>query len=96
MIITLLQPMLGIALGDLRLVCSCSAMETHFMKLPMNSSCAEVASRGNSELGRVLQPRTDNFCALRVSALGCPVLRACVAYHFAAEQLLILDVSSSK
>jgi hypothetical protein len=47
---TPLQPMLGIAHGDLRLVCGCSAMETHFMKLPTNSCCAEVASRGSLEL----------------------------------------------
>jgi hypothetical protein len=39
----LLQPTLSIAHGDHRLVCGCSAMETHFMKLPMNSSCADVA-----------------------------------------------------
>jgi hypothetical protein len=45
------QPMLGIAHGDLRLVCGCSAMETHFMKLVTNSSCADVASRGSLELG---------------------------------------------
>jgi hypothetical protein len=31
--VTPLQPMLGIAHGDLRLVCGCMAMETHFMKL---------------------------------------------------------------
>jgi hypothetical protein len=30
---TPLQPMLGIVHGDLRLVCDCSAMETHFMML---------------------------------------------------------------
>jgi hypothetical protein len=30
---TPLQPMLGIARGDLRLVYGCSAMETHFIKL---------------------------------------------------------------
>ena len=41
----------GIAHGDVRLVCGCSAMETHFMKLPTNSSCADVASRGSLELG---------------------------------------------
>jgi hypothetical protein len=35
---TPIQPTLGIAHGDLRLVCGCSAMETHFMKLPTNSS----------------------------------------------------------
>ena len=36
---TPLQPTLGIVHGDLRrLVCGCSAMETHFIKLPTNSS----------------------------------------------------------
>ena len=48
---TPLQPMLAIAHGDLRLVCGCLAMETHFMKLPTNSYCADVASRGSLELG---------------------------------------------
>jgi hypothetical protein len=48
---TPLQPMLGIAHGDLRLVCGCSAMETHFMKFLMNSSCADFASRVSLELG---------------------------------------------
>jgi hypothetical protein len=33
-----------LAHGDLKLVCSCSAMKTHFMKLPTNSFCADVAS----------------------------------------------------
>uniref|UniRef100_A0A8K9UJV1 Phospholipid-transporting ATPase n=1 Tax=Oncorhynchus mykiss TaxID=8022 RepID=A0A8K9UJV1_ONCMY len=33
---------LGIAYGDLMRVCGCSATETHFTKLPMNSYCAEV------------------------------------------------------
>ena len=41
---TLLSPTLGIAYGDLRFVCSCSALETHFMKLPTNSYCAGVAT----------------------------------------------------
>jgi hypothetical protein len=36
------------------------AMETHFMKLPMNSSCAGIASRGSLELCSVLQTRTDD------------------------------------
>ena len=48
---TPLQPKLGIAHGDLRLVCGCTAMETHFMKLLMNSSCADVASGGSLEIG---------------------------------------------
>ena len=46
---TPLQSTLGITHGDLTFVCRCSAMETHFMKLP-NSSCADVASRGSLEL----------------------------------------------
>ena len=48
---TPLQPTLGIVHGDLRLVCSCSATETHFMKLLTNSFCADVASRGSFEHG---------------------------------------------
>ena len=48
---TPLQPTLGIAQDGLRLVYCCSAMETHFMKLPTNSYCANVASRGSLELG---------------------------------------------
>jgi hypothetical protein len=83
---TALQLMLGIVLGNLRLVCGCSVIETHFMKLPTNSYCADVASR-------VLQPRTDFF--LCASALSDPVLLARVAYHYAAEPLLLLDVSTS-
>jgi hypothetical protein len=49
---TSFQLTLGIAHGDLRLVCTSSAMETHFMKLLTNSYCADVASRGSLELGR--------------------------------------------
>ena len=41
-----LQLTLGIAHGDLRLVCGYSAMENHFMKLPINSSYFDFASRG--------------------------------------------------
>ena len=47
---TPLQSTLCIAHGELRLVCGCLAMETHFMKLPTNSSCADIASRGSLEL----------------------------------------------
>jgi hypothetical protein len=46
-----LQTTLGIAHGDLKLVCRCSAMETHFMNLLMNSYCAYVASRDSLEAG---------------------------------------------
>ena len=48
---TPLQQTLGIAHGDLRLVCGYSSMETHFMNLPMNRYCVDLASRGSLELG---------------------------------------------
>jgi hypothetical protein len=38
----------------------------------------------------------DDFSDLCISALGGPVPWACVAYHFAAEPLLLLDVSTSQ
>jgi hypothetical protein len=41
-----------------------------------------------------LAPRTEAFYMLRASALGGPILWACLAYHFAAEALLLLDVST--
>lgn len=41
----LLQPTLVIAHIDLRLACSFSVLETDFVKLPMPSSCSDVASR---------------------------------------------------
>jgi hypothetical protein len=82
---------------DVRRVCGCSAMETHFMKLSTNSYRADVASRGSLELGSEgLQPEDTLFHALCASALAIPILRACVAYHFAAEPLLLLDVSTSQ
>jgi hypothetical protein len=39
---TTLQPTLGIAHGDL--MCDSLALETHFLKLPTNSYCTDVAS----------------------------------------------------
>jgi hypothetical protein len=48
---TPLQSTLGIAHGDFRLMCGCSAMETYFMKFPTNNYCADLASRGSMELG---------------------------------------------
>jgi hypothetical protein len=54
--------------GDLRLVCGCLAMETHFMKLPTNRSCADVASRGSLELGSECCNRGQNMlCATHFS-----------------------------
>jgi hypothetical protein len=49
-----LQQTLGIAHGDVRLVCGCSAIETHFMKLLTNSCCADVASRDSLEVSSVV------------------------------------------
>ena len=92
---TPLQLKLGIALGNLSLVCGCSAMETHFMKLSMNSACAYVASIVWN-LVMVLQPTTDDFSSLCASALGSPVMCACVAHHFVAELVLLLDISTSQ
>ena len=88
---TPLQLMLGIARGDLRLMCGCSAMETHFMKFPKNSYCADIASRGSLE--RVLQSEDRWLWFLQHSTV---LLWTCVAYHFAAEPLLLLDVSTSQ
>ena len=44
----------------------------------------------------LLQPRTDYFYALHASEFGGPVLCACVDYHFTAEPLLLLDISTSQ
>jgi hypothetical protein len=74
-------------------VCGCSAMETHFMKFPTNSSCSEVASRCSLELDSVA---TEDRRFLHASALNVPVLWACVAYHLVAKPLLLLDVSTSQ
>jgi hypothetical protein len=72
---TPLQLKLDIAHGDLRLVCCCSAIETHFMMLPKKSYCADIASRGRLELGSErCNPRTDDFYAVRTSALSGSVL----------------------
>jgi hypothetical protein len=90
---TPLQPMLGIARGDLRLVCGCSVMETHFMKLPGNSSCADVREW-------MLQPRTDNVYALRASALCVPfcelVWSAPRRFHFTITALIVDRGNSSR
>jgi hypothetical protein len=60
---TLLQPTLGIAHGDLRFVCWCSAVGNHSMKLPTNSYCADVASRGSL----VVSAATEDRLFLRAS-----------------------------
>jgi hypothetical protein len=83
---TPLQPMLGIAHGNLRLVCGCSTMEANFMKLPKNSYCADVASRGSFELS------SETF-TLQLSAVPFGV---CMVNHFAAEPLLLRHISTSQ
>uniref|UniRef100_A0A0E9RN46 Uncharacterized protein n=1 Tax=Anguilla anguilla TaxID=7936 RepID=A0A0E9RN46_ANGAN len=65
---TPLQLTLGIPHSDLRLVCRCSAMETHFMKHPTNSSCSDIASRGSLELG-------SECCNRRQMIFTCYVLQ---------------------
>jgi hypothetical protein len=91
---TPLQPSLGIAHGDLRLVCGCLAMETLFMKLPTNSYCADVASRGSLEIGSECckqgQTISTHYALQHLLVPFCEL----EAHHFVAEPLLLLDVSS--
>lgn len=60
------QPMLGIAHRDLRLVCSCLAMETHFMKLQTHSSWC-CFQRQFGTLYWVMQQMMGNFHVLCAS-----------------------------
>ena len=90
---TPLQLTPGIEHGGLRLECGCSAMETHFLKRRTNSSCAEVASRGSLELWSECCNRGQKIVT---SFSTLPVLWTCVAYHFEAELLLLLFVSTSQ
>ena len=68
------------------------------MKLPTNSYCADIASRGSLELCSVvlLHTHPEDRQFLRASALSGVVLLACLAYYFVAELLLLLDVSTSQ
>ncbi|CAI9596682.1 unnamed protein product, partial [Staurois parvus] len=43
-------PRLCIALGDVRLGCSCSAMETHSMKLSTHCCCANLKATPSLEV----------------------------------------------
>jgi hypothetical protein len=65
---TPLQPTLGNAHGNLRLLNGCSAMETHFMNLSTNIYCADVVYRGSLELGSECCKRGQTIfthCALQ-------------------------------
>lgn len=66
--------MLGIAYCNLMLVFSCSAVETHFIKLVMQSSCADVASRGSLEICSEWCKSIADFYTLGASALMGPTL----------------------
>jgi hypothetical protein len=63
---TLLQVTLGIAHGEIRHLCSCLAMETHYMKLLTNRYCADVAYGGSLEL-------CSECCNHSVSLCGLPL-----------------------
>jgi hypothetical protein len=72
---TPLQPTLGIAHKSKITMHNYQAMKTHFMLLPTNSFCADVASRGSVGLGSECCNRGQTiFNALRALALGGPVL----------------------
>ena len=87
---TPLQPTLVIVHGDLRLVCSCSAMETHILKLPTIVLTLLPEVVWNS----VLSVATEDRLFVHATCFSGPVLWACTTYHFAAEPLLLLDVST--
>ena len=59
-----------LAFRMVRFLCGCSAMESHFMKLPMNSYCADFASRGSLELGSECYNRGQTMCKAVVKAKG--------------------------
>jgi hypothetical protein len=105
MVFTPLQLTLGIAHGDL--VCGCLAMETHFIKLPTNSYCADVASRGSLELGSECCNRGQTIfthyalqCSRSVSLCGLPLCgRAIIAprrFHFTITALTVDRRSCSR
>ena len=64
-------------------------MEAHFMKLVTTNYCANVASKGSLEPG-------SECCNRGQPIFMCYSSRhvSCVAYHFVAEPLLLLDIST--
>ena len=104
---TSLQLTLGILHGDLRLVCSCSAMETHFIKLLTNNYCTDVASRGSLELGSECCNRgqtipthyaLSTWWSCSVSLCGLPLRGWAVPrlFHFTVTALTVDRGSSSR
>ena len=69
---TPLQPTLGIAHGDLRVVCCCSAMETHFMNLP--TSVFVLTLLQEAVWNSVVSVATEDRLFFLTSALGCHIL----------------------
>ena len=93
---TPLQPTLGIAHGDLRLVCGCSAMETHFMKLSTNSACVDVASRVSLELGSESCNRRQTIFPRDALQLSAVPFCEFVWPTTSRQLLLLLDISTSQ
>uniref|UniRef100_A0A8C8F997 Cohesin subunit SA n=1 Tax=Oncorhynchus tshawytscha TaxID=74940 RepID=A0A8C8F997_ONCTS len=67
----------------------CLAMETHFMNLSTNSTCADVASRGSLELGseacnqgQVIFTRFSTWQSCSVSFCGLPLRQVVGPRHF--------------
>ena len=73
--------MLGIVHGDLRLVCDCSAMETHFMMLLITVIVLTLLPEAVWNL---------------VVTVGTEDRQFSPDNHFSAEPLLLLDVSTSQ
>jgi hypothetical protein len=58
-------------------------MESHFMKLPTNSSCSDVASRGSLELGSECCKWLQTICALQHAAVPfCELVRPPTLYIY--------------
>ena len=76
---TPLQPTLGIAHGDLKLVWGCSAKETHFIMFLINSYCADVASRGS--LDSVVSVANKNRWFLRTMRFSTRRSRSASLYY---------------
>ena len=100
-----LPPTLGIAHSDLRLVCGCLAMETHFMMLPINIYCAvfvwklvlSVATKDRQFL------RATRFSTRRSRSVSLCDLPLCgwavvapVHFHFTITALAVDRGSSSR
>ena len=91
---TRLQPTVGIAHGDPRLVCGCSATEINFMKCPTNSYFADIASRGSLELGRECCNRGQTFFT-RYSTVCLWRLHGCVLDFILPSATGVAEIAES-